>query len=95
MAGKKKGRKEKNKELEEDEQSMNFRAEISKLKRKKAVEKSSFTRIKHQLIESIAEDELSSQNEVRSLRAKLSDQQEQVINVLVELNTKNLMIMRM
>eukprot|EP00795_Rhopilema_esculentum_P012680 gene12680-3393_t len=86
MAGKKKGRKEKNKELEEDEQSMNFRAEISKLKRKKAVEKSSFTRIKHQLIESIAEDELSSQNEVRSLRAKLSDQQEQVINVLVELS---------
>ena len=47
MAGKKKGHKEKNKELEEDEQSMNFRAEISKLKRKKAVEKSSFTRIKH------------------------------------------------
>ena len=69
------------------EQEAAIQVQITRLKIRKAVLKTSFTRIKkHQLIHLLGADELPSRHEIRGLKAKLIDQQLAVIDILVKLS---------
>ena len=86
---KRKGKKKsKQQEIEDDEQAA-IKIEISKLKKKKAVLKSLFTRTRHQLIQLLGEDELPSKEEIRGLQTKLTKQQQEVIELMIELLNQN------
>ena len=69
------------------EQEAAIQVQITRLKIRKAVLKTSFTWIKkHQLIHLLGADELPSRHEIRGLKAKLIDQQLAVIDILVKLS---------
>lgn len=69
-----------------NKQEADIQVEITRLKKRKAVLKTSFTWIKHQLMHLLGEDELPSRDEIRGLRAKLIDQQQAVIDIIVKLS---------
>ena len=75
------------KEVENQEQE-DVQQEISTLKKKKAIIKTTFTRTKHNLIQQLAEDEIPEKDEIRGIRSKFKKTNDELITVMLELANK-------